>query len=89
MKKETKKVEEAILLLGITAASDVELNNTIDLVLKENLSTIYEKRFESIGTLMGKSMAKLRGKADGQKINSILKAKLEAFLESNVTKTDS
>jgi glutamyl-tRNA(Gln) amidotransferase subunit E len=88
MKKEAKTVEEAISLLGIAAASDLELNNTIDLILNENLPTIYEKRFESIGTLMGKSMAKLRGKADGQKINSILMAKLKTLLESNVTKTD-
>lgn len=89
MKREAKSVEEAISVLGITTASDLELDNAIDFILKENLPTIYEKGFGSIGTLMGKCMAKLRGKADGKKINSILKAKLELLLESHIAKTDS
>jgi glutamyl-tRNA(Gln) amidotransferase subunit E len=87
MKSEANTVEEAITQLGITSATDLELDTTIDLIVKENLPTIYEKGFGSIGTLMGKCMAKLRGKADGQKINSILKAKLGLFLESNSTRT--
>ena len=88
MKSEAKSVEEAISVLGISTASDLELDNAIDFILKENLPTIYEKGFASIGTLMGKCMAKLRGKADGKKINSILKAKLEIILESHIAKTD-
>ncbi len=88
MKREAKSVEEAISVLGITTASDLELDNAIDFILKENLPTIYEKGFGSTGTLMGKCMAKLRGKADGKKINSILKAKLELILESHIAKTD-
>jgi glutamyl-tRNA(Gln) amidotransferase subunit E len=35
--------------------------------------------------LMGRSMAILRGKVDGQKINSILKKKLESLLMSSTT----
>ena len=89
MKKEAKTVGEAIAQLGITAVSDLEIDKTLDRVLDENLPMISEKGFESIGTLMGKSMGKFRGKVDGQKINSILKAKLEALLQSNITKKDS
>jgi glutamyl-tRNA(Gln) amidotransferase subunit E len=33
-----------------------------------------------MGVLMGKSMAVLRGKVDGSKINDYLKHKLETFL---------
>jgi glutamyl-tRNA(Gln) amidotransferase subunit E len=37
----------------------------------------------SLGLLMGRSMAILRGKADGQKINEILKKRLQELLKLN------
>jgi glutamyl-tRNA(Gln) amidotransferase subunit E len=37
----------------------------------------------SLGLLMGRSMAILRGKADGQKINEILMKKLQELLKLN------
>jgi Glu-tRNA(Gln) amidotransferase subunit E-like FAD-binding protein len=37
---------------------------------------VKEKGMASISTLMGRAMAELRGKADGQKINAMLKEKL-------------
>ncbi|HYT45943.1 MAG TPA: Glu-tRNA(Gln) amidotransferase GatDE subunit E, partial [Methylomirabilota bacterium] len=80
MKKEAGTVEDAKMALGITSISDQELDTAIEGVLKENMSIIIEKRFEAVGILMGRSMALLRGRADGHKINSILMKKLEYLL---------
>jgi len=80
MKKEAGTVEDAKMALGITSISDQELDTAIEEVLKENMSIIIEKRFEAVGILMGRSMALLRGRADGHKINSILMKKLEYLL---------
>ena len=80
MKKEAGSVEDAKLALGITSISDQELDTAVEEVLKENMSIINEKRFEAVGILMGRSMAVLRGRADGHKINSILRKKLEDML---------
>jgi glutamyl-tRNA(Gln) amidotransferase subunit E len=80
MTKEAGTVEDAKTALGITSISDQELEAAIEEVLKENISIIIEKRFEAVGMLMGRSMALLRGRADGHKINSLLRKKLEYLL---------
>lgn len=82
MKKESKTVEEAIESLGIRSLSTQELGAIIDKILEENMSVITQKQMASLGVLMGRSMAILRGKADGQKVNSILKEKLEGLIKS-------
>jgi glutamyl-tRNA(Gln) amidotransferase subunit E len=82
MKKESKTVEEAIESLGIRSISTQELGAIIDKILEENMSVITQKQMASLGVLMGRSMAILRGKADGQKVNSILKEKLEGLIKS-------
>ncbi|MGB6595467.1 MAG: Glu-tRNA(Gln) amidotransferase subunit GatE [Candidatus Nitrosopolaris sp.] len=80
MKKEAETVEEAKNALGITLISDQELDATIEKIIKENRAIIIEKQLGAVGILMGKSMILLRGRADGHKINSMLKKKLEYFL---------
>jgi len=82
MRKESKTVEEAIESLGIRSISTEELGAIIDKILEENMSVITQKQMASLGVLMGRSMAILRGKADGQKVNSILKEKLERLIKS-------
>lgn len=80
MKKEAKTVEEGIKMLGISSISDDELGLALDRVISENMATVKEKGMGALSMLMGRSMAVLRGKADGQKINSILKEKLEKIV---------
>lgn len=84
MKKEAETVEEAKNALGITLMSDQELNATIKKILKENGAIFNEKQLEAVGILMGKSMILLRGRADGHKINSMLKKKLEDYLAKGI-----
>lgn len=80
MKKEATTVEGAIESLGVSSVSDEELSTTLDKILQENMALIREKRLGSLGTLMGRSMAVLRGRADGQKISAMLKEKLEKLV---------
>ncbi|MFY9564859.1 MAG: hypothetical protein WAQ29_00765, partial [Nitrososphaeraceae archaeon] len=50
-------------------------------VLEDNISTITENQMGALGMLMGRSMAVLRGKVDGQRVNEVLKAKLQERLK--------
>lgn len=83
MKKESKTVDEAIAALGIMPINEQELQGTIDHILEQNMSIIRSKGIASLGMLMGRCMSVLRGRADGEKINSTLKQKLEHLLSSN------
>ncbi len=76
MKKEAATVDEAIRAIGATSISDEELGAALDKVIADNMAVIKEKGMGALSTLMGRSMAVLRGKADGQKINAMLKEKL-------------
>lgn len=80
MKKECASVEEAVNSLHLTKLDDGELFSVLDNLFNDNVDIIKEKGANSMGVLMGKSMAILRGKVDGSKINDYLKQKLETFL---------
>ncbi len=80
MKKEAKTVDEGIKTLGVSSISDDELGLALDRVISENMATVKEKGMGALSMLMGRSMAVLRGKADGQKINAVLKEKLEKIV---------
>lgn len=84
MKNDVTNVEEAIVSLGLKSISETELNDIIDDIIKEYSDFIKSKGMASFSLLMGRSMSKLRGKVDGQKVNSILKHKLEQFSQSNL-----
>ena len=76
MMKEASTVQEAIAKAGATSISDAELDKILEGVVNDNIALIREKGAASMGTLMGRAMTVLRGKADGQKINQMLKEKL-------------
>lgn len=76
MKKEVADVDEAIMALGVSSISNGELSAALDRVIADNMPVVKEKGMGALSMLMGRSMAVLRGKADGQKINAMLKEKL-------------
>ncbi len=76
MKKEAATVDEAISSLGVSSISDETLGAALDSVIADNMAVVKEKGMGALSMLMGRSMAVLRGKADGQKINTMLKDKL-------------
>lgn len=81
MKGESMSVQEAINSLNLTKMDNTELYLLLDKLFNDNINIIREKGANSMGVLMGKSMAVLRGKVDGSKINDYLKGKLETFLK--------
>jgi len=81
MKGESMSVQEAINSLNLTKMNNTELYSLLDKLFNDNIHIVREKGTNSMGVLMGKSMAVLRGKVDGSKINDYLKAKLETFLK--------
>lgn len=76
MKKEARTVDEAIKAAGISSIGDEELSAALDKVISDNMAAVKEKGAGALSMLMGRSMAVLRGKADGAKINAMLKEKL-------------
>jgi len=81
MKKEVENVGQTIEVLGISSLTTQQLEEIIAKVLEDNMSTITEKQMGALGMLMGRSMAILRGKVDGQRVNEVLKAKLQERLK--------
>lgn len=77
MKKEAKTVDEAIKAAGISAINDEELSKGLDRIISDNMAVVKEKGMGALSTLMGRAMAEYRGKADGAKINAMLKDKLQ------------
>ncbi len=81
LKKDATTVDDAIKAVGASAMADEELGMILDRIIKENMAAVNEKGAAAISTLMGRAMAELRGKADGQKINSVLKDKLAKLVK--------
>ncbi|MGA9842712.1 MAG: Glu-tRNA(Gln) amidotransferase subunit GatE [Nitrososphaeraceae archaeon] len=66
----------------IKTISEQQLEEEINTILYKHLDVIKEKGMDSIGMLMGRTMTVLRGRSDGQKINAILRCKLEQIVSS-------
>jgi glutamyl-tRNA(Gln) amidotransferase subunit E len=81
MKKEAGNVDDAIKALGLSSMSDGELSEALDRIIGENMQVVKEKGMAALSQVMGRAMARLRGKADGQKINSMLKEKLQKMVQ--------
>ncbi len=81
VRKEASTVDEAITASGMSSISDKELSAMLDRIIEENAKTVKEKGMGAQSMLMGRAMSVLRGKADGQKINRILKHKLEKLVK--------
>jgi len=81
MKKEAKTVDEAIKTAGVSSIGDDELRAGLDKIVNANMAVVKEKGMGALSTLMGRAMAEYRGKADGAKINSMLKEKLQKLVK--------
>jgi glutamyl-tRNA(Gln) amidotransferase subunit E len=46
------------------------------MIITNNMAIIEEKGMNALNTLMGRAMAEYRGKANGQKVNAMLKDKM-------------
>jgi glutamyl-tRNA(Gln) amidotransferase subunit E len=77
---EAKSVDEAIEAAGASLISDEELSKGLDKIIRDNMTIIKEKGVNALNTLMGRAMAEYRGKADGQKVNAMLKNKMSKMV---------
>lgn len=78
MEHEINGVEE--FESGFETMTERQLEDEIEGILNSHLDAINDKGMNSLGMLMGRAMAVLKGRSDGQKINKILKHKLEQIL---------
>jgi glutamyl-tRNA(Gln) amidotransferase subunit E len=77
---ETRTVDEAIKAAGASSISDEELSEGLDRIIRDNMTIIKEKGLNALSTLMGRAMAQYRGKANGQKVNAMLKEKMSKMV---------
>ena len=54
-----------------------EVEEFIDVLIKEKIDFVKERGMEAIGPLMGPVMSEFRGKMDGAKINELLISKIK------------
>jgi glutamyl-tRNA(Gln) amidotransferase subunit E len=79
---ETKIVNAAIDAIGASSITDEELSKGLDRIINNNMAIIKEKGMNALSTLMGRAMAEFRGKANGQKVNSMLKDKMSKMVNN-------
>ena len=80
MKGDSRSVEDAIGKNALGTMDDTQLGRILDELISANAKIIEQQGQRSIGPLMGLAMKNLRGKVDGQRINSLLAAKIRSRL---------
>ncbi len=82
MAGEASSVEEAVQKGKVGMIDDKELEKICETIIKENQSIIDGQGLHSIGALMGLTMKMVRGKASGEKVNQLLKEKIQNYLDN-------
>jgi glutamyl-tRNA(Gln) amidotransferase subunit E len=77
---EQVNISKVIQAVGVSSISDEELSKGLDRIISNNMSIINEKGTNALSTLMGRAMAEYRGKANGQKVNSMLRDKMSKMV---------
>ncbi|ASJ03228.1 glutamyl-tRNA amidotransferase [Thermococcus profundus] len=62
---------------GLTLLSEEEVERIIDEVVQANIDVIKAKGMGAMGMIMGRAMAKLRGRADGKLVSSLVRKKIQ------------
>lgn len=75
---EARDVDEAVERLGLKGMGDEELEKVIAGVVDRNRRLIEEKGDRAFSVLMGEVMKLARGKVDGKKVSSLLRAAMKA-----------
>lgn len=72
--------KDAASELGLTGIDSAEIENFVEEVIDSRQDFVKEKGTNAVGPLMGVVMGEFRGKADGKQVSSILKQKIEEYL---------
>lgn len=74
-------VEEVVEDLGLSQLGEERVRQVVRDVIRERSEFVKERGMSSVGALMGPVMEQIRGRAEGSRVNEILRAELEAYLE--------
>ena len=72
--------EQTATKRNLTMLSEEDVEAILDELISENIQMIKERKMGAMGALMGKSMQKLQGKADGKLVNKLLKDKIHNII---------
>ncbi len=75
--KEDTSPKETAIRLNLIMLSEQEVEDIINALILENKKMVEERGMGAMGALMGKSMQKLQGKADGKLVNKLLRDKIQ------------
>jgi glutamyl-tRNA(Gln) amidotransferase subunit E len=75
--QENDSAEQTARRLNLIMLSKEDVEIIIDELISENIKIIEERGMGAMGALMGKSMQKLQGKADGKLVNKLLRDKIQ------------
>ena len=78
-----KTVDEALVALGLKMMSNEELESEIEKVLRDEAKLVREKGEDAFSPLMGRVMARARGRADGETVSRVLKQKLKRTIHDD------
>jgi len=81
-KHENTSVMDAIQSLGLAMLSEAEIAKIIDDLLEQNKQLVKERGKATFRMLMGLVMKKVRGRANAELVNRVLRRKLEGFLNN-------
>ena len=82
-KHEGTSVKAAVESLGLVMLPEVEIAKIIDDLLVENKQLVKERGKAAFGMLMGLVMRKVRGRANAELVNKVLRRKLEGFVSKS------
>jgi len=75
--KEDTSPKETAIRLNLIMLPEQEVEDLIDELILENKKMVEDRGMGAMGALMGKSMQKLKGKADGKLVNKLLRDKIQ------------
>jgi glutamyl-tRNA(Gln) amidotransferase subunit E len=75
--KEDTSPKETAIRLNLIMLSEQKVEDLIDVLILENKKMVEDRGMGAMGALMGKSMQKLQGKADGKLVNKLLMDKIQ------------
>jgi glutamyl-tRNA(Gln) amidotransferase subunit E len=77
-----KAVDDAIESLGLGAISQNELQAIVERIVDANSPMVEERRERAVGPLMGMVMKEVRGRADGELVNRLLRETVQTHLKA-------
>ena len=81
MSGKSRNIEEAMKNTAIKTINESDLEKIIEGIIETNYEIVKNQKERAVGPLMGIAMKELRGKASGEKINSLLLKNIKKKLE--------